>query len=108
LRALAVTSAARLKELPDVPTLKEVLKNELAVQESWFGFWAPAKTPPEVVAKLHASINKVLAEPAVKAQFEGAGNIAAVTDSPQVFASFVRSEYKKWADIIKLTGITAS
>jgi tripartite-type tricarboxylate transporter receptor subunit TctC len=108
LRALAVTSASRLKELPDVPTLKEVLKSELAVQESWFGFWAPVKTPPDVVAKLHASINKVLADPAVKAQFESAGNIAAVTESPQVFAAFVRSEYKKWADIIKLTGITVS
>lgn len=108
LRALAVTSSTRLKELPDVPTLKEVLNSELAVQESWFGFWAPAKTPPDVVAKLHSAINKVLAEPAVKAQFEGAGNIAAVTDSPQAFAAFVRSEYKKWADIVKLTAITAS
>lgn len=108
LRALAVTSATRLKELPDVPTLKEVLNNELAVQESWFGFWAPAKTPPEVVAKLHASINKVLADPAIKAKFESAGNSAAITQSPQVFAAFVRSEYKKWADIIKLTGVSVS
>lgn len=108
LRALAVTSASRLKELPDVPTLKEVLKNDLAVQESWFGFWAPAKTPPEVVAKLHTSINKVLADPATKAQFEATGNTAAVTESPQAFAAFVRSENQKWADIIKLTGITMS
>jgi tripartite-type tricarboxylate transporter receptor subunit TctC len=108
LRALAVTSASRLKELPDVPTLKEVLKNDLAVQESWFGFWAPAKTPPDVVAKLHTSINKVLADPAVKAQFEATGNTAAVTESPQAFAAFVRSENKKWADIVKLTGITMS
>jgi tripartite-type tricarboxylate transporter receptor subunit TctC len=108
LRALAVTSASRLKELPDVPTLKEVLKDDLAVQESWFGFWAPAKTPPDVVAKLHTSINKVLADPAVKAQFEATGNTAAVTESPQAFAAFVRSENKKWADIVKLTGITMS
>lgn len=108
LRALAVTSASRLKELPDVPTLKEVLKSDLAVQESWFGFWAPVKTPPEVVAKLHASINKVLADPAVKSQFESAGNSAAITESPQVFAAFVRSEYKKWADIVKLTGVSVS
>ena len=58
LRALAVTSRERLKELPDVPTLNEVLKNELAVQESWFGFWAPARTPPDVVAKLHAAVTQ--------------------------------------------------
>lgn len=108
LRALAVTSASRLKELPDVPTLKEVLKNDLAVQESWFGFWAPAGTAADVVAKLHTSINKVLADPAVKAQFEATGNTAAVTESPQAFAAFVRSENKKWADIVKLTGVAVS
>ncbi|MBI5276402.1 MAG: tripartite tricarboxylate transporter substrate binding protein [Burkholderiales bacterium] len=107
LRALAVTGASRLKEFPDVPTLQEVLKSELAVQESWFGFWAPAKTPADVVARLHAAANKVLSDPGVKAMFEGSGNSAAVTDSPQAFAGFVRSEYRKWADIIKLTGVTA-
>jgi tripartite-type tricarboxylate transporter receptor subunit TctC len=107
LRALAVTSATRLKELPDVPTLKEVLKNELAVQESWFGFWAPANTPQDVVGKLHTAISKVLAEPAVRTQFEAAGNVAAISESPQAFAAFVRAEQRKWADIIKLTGVTA-
>lgn len=106
LRALAVTSATRLKELPDVPTLKEVLKSELAVQESWFGFWAPVGTPASIVATLHAAINKVLADPAVKSQFESSGNLAAASASPQVFAAFVRTENRKWADIVKLTGVT--
>jgi tripartite-type tricarboxylate transporter receptor subunit TctC len=108
LRMLCTTGATRLKEFPDVPTLQEVLKNDLAVQESWFGFWAPAKTPPEVVARLHAAANKVLADPAVRAQFEASGNSAAVTESPQAFAAFVRSENRKWAEIVKLTGVTAS
>jgi tripartite-type tricarboxylate transporter receptor subunit TctC len=107
LRALAVTSAQRLKELPDVPTLKEVLKNDLAVQDSWFGFVAPAGTPPAVAAKLHAAINKVLADPGVKATFEAAGNRPAMTDSPQAFAAFVKEENRKWHDIVKLTGVTA-
>ena len=107
LRALAVTSGARLKELPDVPTLNEVLRNELAVQESWFGFWAPAKTPADVIARLHAAANKVLGDPAVKAQFEAAGNSTAMSDSPQAFAAFVRSENRKWAEIVKLTGVSA-
>lgn len=107
LRMLAVTGASRLKEFPEVPTLQEVLHNDLAVQESWFGFWAPARTPADVVARLHAAANKVLAEPAVRAQFEASGNTAAVTESPQAFAAFVRKENRKWADIIKLTGVTA-
>lgn len=107
LRMLATTGAQRLKEFPDVPTLQEVLKNELAVQESWFGFWAPAGTPADVVAKLHAAANKVLAEAAVRQSFEAAGNTAAVTASPQAFAAFVRDENRKWAEIVKVTGVTA-
>jgi tripartite-type tricarboxylate transporter receptor subunit TctC len=106
LRALAVTSATRLKELPDVPTLKEVMKSDLAVQESWFGFFAPAGTPAPVVARLHAAVNKVLADPAVKAQFEAAGNSTAASDSPSAFAAFVKAENRKWHDIVKLTGVT--
>lgn len=107
LRALAVTSATRLKELPDVPTLKEVLRNDLAVQESWFGYWAPAKTPADAVGKLHAAIEKVLADPETRARFEVSGNTPALSETPQAFAAFVRSENRKWADIIKLTGVTA-
>lgn len=108
LRALAVTSSSRLKELPDVPTLNEVMHNALTVQESWFGFWAPAKTPPDVIAKLHAAASKVLADPVVKAQFEATGNTPALNKSPQQFAAFVRSETKKWAEIVKLTGATVN
>lgn len=107
LRALAVTSAERLKELPDVPTLKEVLKNDLAVQESWLGYWAPANTPADVVGKLYAAISKGLADPAVKAKFEAVGNVVVTSESPQAFAAFVRSENRKWADIVKLTAARA-
>lgn len=107
LRMLATTGASRLRDFPDVPTLQEVLKNELAVQESWFGFWAPGKTAADVVARLHAAANRVLAEPGVRAQFDASGNTPAVTPTPQAYAAFVRSESAKWADIIKLTGVTA-
>ncbi len=108
LRALAVTGASRLKELPDVPTLNEAMRNELTVQESWFGLWAPAKTPPDVIARLHVAVSKVLADPAVKTQFESTGNTTAANESPQAFAAFVRSENRKWAEIVKLTGVTAN
>ncbi|HYF17254.1 MAG TPA: tripartite tricarboxylate transporter substrate binding protein [Ramlibacter sp.] len=106
LRALAVTSAARLKELPDVPLLRDVMRTDLAVQESWFGFWAPARTPADVVAKLNAAIAKVVADPGIKANFEAGGSSAVPADTPQAFAAYVRAEHAKWAEIIKLTGIT--
>jgi len=108
LRALAVTSRQRLRQLPEVPTLNERLKNELAVQESWFGLWAPARTPPEVVAVLFAAATRTLKTPALQAAFEAAGNEAAISESPQAFAAFVRSENRKWAEIVKLAGVTAS
>lgn len=107
LRALAVTSAARLKELPDVPTLVEVMRNDLAVQESWFGFWAPVRTPVDVVNKIHAAANKVLLDPVLRALFESSGSTTVVTESAQAFAAFVRAENRKWAEIVRLTGVTA-
>ena len=107
LRALAVTSAARLKELPDVPTLVEVMRSDLAVQESWFGFWAPVRTPVDVVNKIHAAANKVLLDPVLRALFESSGSTTVVTESAQAFAAFVRAENRKWAEIVRLTGVTA-
>lgn len=107
LRALAVTSAAPLKELPGVPTLNEVMKNELTVQEFWFGLWLPAKSPVEAVNKIYASTIKALADPVVRSMFEAGGNTVMQSSSPQADAAFVKDEYRKWAEIIKLTGVTA-
>jgi tripartite-type tricarboxylate transporter receptor subunit TctC len=106
LRALAVTSRHRLKELPDVPTLNELMKNDLTVQESWFGIWAPAKTPVPVLKQLHAAVLKVAAMPSIKSAYEAVGNEVVPSESPEAFAAFVKSENRKWADIVKLTGVT--
>lgn len=108
LRALAVTSRKRLPQLPDVPTLQEAMGgNELAVQESWFGVWAPAGTPAPVLDTLHASLKKTVATPALRRDFEAAGCEAdIISASPAAFAEFVKAEDKKWRDIIKLTGVT--
>ena len=102
-----MTSRPRQKELPDVPTLQEVLRSELAVQESWFGMWAPARTPPDVIAKIFFAVSKALRDPALRASFEAGGSTAAPSDSPQAFANFVRNENTKWATIVKLTGAKA-
>lgn len=107
LRALAVTSRARLPQLPDVPTLNEVMKNDLAIQESWFGMWAPAKTPPDIVKKLFNATVKAIADPTLRQQFEASGGVAAPSESPEAFAAFVRSEYGKWGEIVKLSAAKA-
>lgn len=107
LRALAVTAARRLQELPEVPTLNEAMKNDLAIQESWFGIWAPAKTPPDVVSKLFAATVKALADRELRQQIEATGSLAAPSPSPEAFAAFVKSEYAKWGAIVKLTGAKA-
>ena len=107
LRALAVTSKNRLSQLPDVPTLNEIMKNELTIQESWFGMWAPIKTPQDRVNVLFQGISKALATPALKTAYEDAGNIITPSQSPQAFAAYMNSENKKWGEIIRLTGISA-
>jgi tripartite-type tricarboxylate transporter receptor subunit TctC len=107
LRALAVTSATPMAQLPEVPTLQSVLRSELAVQDFWFGLWLPARAPAEVVRKLHGATTHALRSPAVVDLFEAAGNRVMQSESPAADAAFVRAEFRKWADIIKLTGITA-
>lgn len=107
LRALAVTSAAPLAELPGVPPLHDVLHSDLAIQEFWFAFWLPRNPSPDVVGTLYRATTAALRDPAVGPMFEAAGNRVVRSDDPQAAAEFVRSEYRKWADIIKLAGVTA-
>jgi len=108
LRALAVTSRQRLKELPGVPTLYELLNNELAVQESWFGIWAPARTPPDVLLTLNAAVRAAAATPELKMAYEAVGNEATSSETPQAFSAFVRSETRKWTDLVKLAGAAST
>jgi tripartite-type tricarboxylate transporter receptor subunit TctC len=107
LRALGVTSSARLRDLPEVPTLREVLKSDLLIQEFWAGLAAPAKTPPDTIRALHAATVKALGDPAVRNTIETAGNVPGSGESPEQFAAFIRRENDKWREIVKLTGIKA-
>ncbi len=105
LRALAVTTAARLPSLPELPTVAESgLKGYETI--TWFGFVAPAKTPPAIVARLNAEIVKALALPDVRSQFELQG-IEIVGGTPERFADYIREEIAKWARVIRLSGAKA-
>jgi tripartite-type tricarboxylate transporter receptor subunit TctC len=104
MRALAITSPARIAELPDVPTVGEAGLPELTL-EFWAGVLAPAGTPPEIVGKLNATINETLRSAEMKESMAKLG-FDAKTGSPQDFAKFIGEEIPRWADIVKATGIT--
>ena len=104
LRALAVTSAQRFAVLPELPTVAESgVPGYSAV--GWFGLFAPAATPKELVAQISADATKVLSDPAVKQKMVAAG-AEAQPMAPDAFRQFVRSEMDKWSRLMKERGIT--
>jgi tripartite-type tricarboxylate transporter receptor subunit TctC len=106
-RVLGVTTATRMRPLPNAPTLVETFMNDLLVQENWSGLTAPARTPAEIVGRLHAETQKALADPAMRKVVEAGGNEIASTERPEQFAAFIRRENDKWREIVKLSGAKA-
>jgi tripartite-type tricarboxylate transporter receptor subunit TctC len=105
LRALAVTGKARLQSLPQVPTAAEAGMPKLDAT-SWFGVFAPAKTPQPVIDKLTAEIAKVIATPAFKQKAAEQGASAEYM-SPQQFADYNKSELERWGQVVKTSKIEA-
>jgi len=101
LRALAVTTAVRSAELPDVPTVGETVKDYEA--SAWFGVGVPKGTPRAVIDKLNAEINAVLAEPAMKAKLAEMGGIM-MNGTPEDFGKIIQSETDKWEKVVKFSG----
>jgi tripartite-type tricarboxylate transporter receptor subunit TctC len=103
LRALAVSSAKRNPTLPDVPTTGEAgVKG--ADSPLWFGLWAPAGTPADIVQKISTDVRKALADPGVKERLIALGNDG-MDMSPAEFAKFVREEVDTYQRVIKAAGI---
>lgn len=98
LRAIAVTTPRRVDELADVPTMDESGFPGFDIS-TWYGLWAPAGTPPEVVAKLSQHAARALQQPGLKAQYAGLG-AKPVGSDPHAFARFTEAEGKKWLDIV--------
>jgi len=103
LRALAVTTAKRSPALPDVPTLAESGLSGFDMG-SWFGLLAPAKTPPQIVARLNAEIVKILNQPDVQKTFADIG-AQKVGDSPAQMAALIRSDTGKYGALAKKIGV---
>ena len=102
LRAIAVTSLKRSVALPDVPTIAESGLPGFDAS-SWFAIFAPAKTPPEIVAKLNAEVLKALADPELQKRFADIGGEIRPY-KPDELAAFVKAEIEKWAKVVKTSG----
>ena len=105
LRALAVTTGRRVPGFEELPTVAEAGVPGYEIS-TWYGVWAPAQTPPRIVTRLQSSIAKGLTEPDVKARLDALG-AQPVGDTPEEFASFVRSEYERWGRLVKSARIEA-
>ncbi|WP_088142886.1 Bug family tripartite tricarboxylate transporter substrate binding protein [Achromobacter xylosoxidans] len=104
-RPLAVTTKTRSSVLPDLPTVEESgLPGYDAMP--WLGIVAPAGTPPAVVDRLQASLQKIKAAPDVQEQFKKMG-LDALFSKPTDFGAFIVSDSAKWAELIKKSGATA-
>ncbi|WP_338819070.1 tripartite tricarboxylate transporter substrate binding protein [Acidovorax temperans] len=99
---LAVTTAKRSPELPNVPTIAEAGVPGYEAT-SWFGMFAPAGTPAPVLAKLNAAIVKVLGQPDVKKKINEQG-AEVYSETPEQFAAFIQTESVKWGKVVKESG----
>ena len=103
LRALAVTSLGKSDLLPQLPTLDASGVKAYEVN-TWFGFIAPAGTPPDVVARLHDTIAKIIATPAIREKLAAQGFELAPVQPPAQFGALIRDDLAKWPAIIKAAG----
>jgi tripartite-type tricarboxylate transporter receptor subunit TctC len=102
IRALAVTTAQRSPAFPDVPTMKELgLPFESL---SWYGLWAPAGTPKEIVAKMHAEVRKALHSPELMKIWESQGATPG-GETPEEFQAFIKEEIRKWGEAVHKSGV---
>ena len=101
LRGIALTSAKGVPAMPNTPTIAETVPGFEA--SSWFGVFAPAKTPRPIIDKLNAEIRKAIDDEELKRRFADiGGEIRAYT--PAEFGEFVKSEIEKWAKVVKASG----
>ena len=106
LRALGVTTAKRVAAAPEIPTIAEsgVPGYDMS---SWFAFFVPAKTPTEIIRKMHADTVAVLAEPQVRAKLD-ALCVGVVGSTPEELGAHLKAEMERWAPVIKAANIKVS
>jgi len=105
LRALAVIGNARSAAAPELPTVAEAGLPGFDVI-NWIGLFAPAGTPPEIVARLNGEVQKIMATPEVRERLKVEGSTFKAT-TPEQFGAFVRAEAEKWGGLIREMGLKA-
>jgi tripartite-type tricarboxylate transporter receptor subunit TctC len=103
LKVLATTSPQRLAVAPDVPTMDESGFPGFDITV-WFGLMAPIKTPPDVIDKLYRETARVLALPELRKRFDELG-CGVIGNTPQQFASIIKTEARRWAKLIDQLGL---
>jgi tripartite-type tricarboxylate transporter receptor subunit TctC len=106
LRALGVTTASRVQSDPDIATIAEAGVPGYDTS-SWFAFFVPAKTPADIIKKIHADTVATLAEPPIKAKLDGLGLIT-VGSTPEELGAHFKSEMEKWEPVIRAANIKVS
>jgi tripartite-type tricarboxylate transporter receptor subunit TctC len=104
LRALAVTTAVRSQQLPELPTVSEFVPGYEV--SSWFAIGAPRTTSPAIIEKLNAEVGAALADPRLQARIAEL-NSTPLPLSPQELATLVATETEKWAKVIRFSGAKA-
>ena len=101
-RGLAVTTEQRSPAMPDLPAIGELIPGYSVA--SWFGMWAPAGTPGEIVSRLNQSIARILKQPDVQARLRADG-VEPAHCTPEEFRRFIAEEIAKWSKVVKAGNI---
>jgi tripartite-type tricarboxylate transporter receptor subunit TctC len=102
IKCLAHTGRGRLATLPDVPTVAETLPGFEAYE--WHGVFAPAGTPPDIIAKLNSGLNAVIKQPDIAERLKQL-NVETRPNTPEEFRAFVASEMDKWSRVVREANI---
>jgi len=103
MKGIAVSGAARMKVLPELPTIAESGVPGYAV-DAWFGLFAPARVPPRIVEKLYVEASRAVRAPELERRMQAEG-ADVVGNPPQEFAAQVRAEYEKWRSLVARAGL---
>ena len=106
IRGLAVTTAKRTPAVPALPTVAELGLPGFDVS-GWYALFVPAKTPDDIVKKMHADATAILAEPAIKGRLEDLG-LFVIGSTPAALAQFLTAEMDKWGPVIRDAGMKVS